>query len=181
MAITSLIIDLSGTVSFTNNTVAHFHGSNQGNNVTYSQTGAEGYQASADIANEADWEAILSNLFVNFSWSIADLILAPTGVAADKAINDLVVRFTVRITTDGNNANATYAFPPGAPNPGLGTGTHFEVATTYQDGRLNIVNRNLQADAVMSEVTGDPTSLAVFQAVLNAALENVDLTIDVTP
>lgn len=175
--ITGLVIELGGTVSFTDNSVLHFQGmSDDGVGLTSSSTGTEGYQASAEIHNNPAWEDILDNgIFVNSSWAIAAFALNPTVVATGKVINDLVLRMTIKMTTDGNNLNADYAFPPASPNPGLGTGKQFECAILYQNGSRYY--STTLCDAMITEIGDHPAALAYFQAALNAALEDVTMTI----
>lgn len=174
MAITSLIIDLSGTATFTDGSTSYFHGASD-NGVTYSVTGTEGYETAAEIYNDTTWDNILSNLFVNISWAIANFTLNPSGTAS-KTISDMIIKFTAKATTDGNNINADYQYPPWDPNPGLGSGTHFEVTTTYQNGRRSVHDTCL-GDALLTEIGDHPASLAAFRAAINAALEDVGMLI----
>lgn len=182
--ITSLVISFDGTVTYTDGTTGYFHGASQPDGSSYSAIGSDGFKAADNIVwsdpeGGYSWDLIMRRFFEYLSWSISNVAYNPTAqVAANrKTVNDLVIRFVIKCTTDGNNTNSTYAYPPGNPNPGLGTGTHFEIAQTYQFGSRVIEGRNLQADALLSEITHDTTSLATFQSVLNSALESVTLTI----
>jgi hypothetical protein len=180
--ITSLVISFSGTVSYTDGSTGHFHGESLPDGSSFSAVGSDGFKVSDNIRWSGPpytWNTVMELFFEYLSWSIASAQLNPTAQAAAvrKVVDDLVVRFVVKCSTDGNNVNANYAFPPWGPNPGLGSGTHFEIAQTYQFGSRVIEGRNLQADALLSEITGDAGSLATFQSVLDSALESVNLTI----
>lgn len=163
--ITSVVMNLSGTASYTDGSVDHFHGSSDANNNLVSVTGVEGYRAADNIHHDSgDWNDILSNMFVYLSWSIANFQINATAQSVRKTINDMVVSFAVKCTTDGDNSEEDLV------------GTSFEAMTTYQlGGRVSSVAAD--TEALLNELTRDAVVFQKFQNVVDAALESVELTI----